>query len=554
MVTSQLREAKKHIVPLSMACPHLAMETCAVVECAMAYDPTARFTSYDELIEALNCALMVVTTRDKNIRKGIVTAPRPPVAHAVTAADRRRLIKKQRNQKIISTVSLLLVLAIAAWAIITVTGKKDEPITGPSNTPILDDAPVINDSSGVEIGNLYQQARRHQDKGDYQAAHRAFSELLNNPRVQEPTRTWCGFEALLASLLDGNSRTAREDARQLITHLKQDQIPAPTRNRLTPWLEKMREMPHIPQPLASDRPENDLIYLMTSMASGCKNWEQGKIDESLPFFEIVNVTPSKQAQSLIDIYQSKARDYLADAKKLKSNDPFPLPLKPDECRAKAKSLDEVVNSLATRGRAKFNIRAWQLDLERQAKILENEASRPDPELKLPFAENLDAIYKNINSFRFRDALDVTKKTTHSSEKERKQREALIALCEGARNFLRDLEQDVKKSPVTISLQSKDGRNFTQVIHAGDGMVTLAAGPSEASLAWTMLKPADVITLYREAIKRNSSDPNISRRHEDAICFQWLSGEKDAAVSAAAVLGNSSPTFKKRWTDWMDALK
>jgi hypothetical protein len=153
-----------------------------------------------------------------------------------------------------------------------------------------------------------------------------------------------------------------------------------------------------------------------------------------------------------------------------------------------------------------------------------------------------------------DAVELTKKSSAANAGEENKRIAFLGLCEGAGLFLSDLENDAKKTPLTVALQSKDGRSFSQVIGAGEGMVTLSNGQSEASLPWVQLKATDIIAIYREAIKRSPADPRINLRHENAICFQWLSGEKDAAQAAATKLGESSPSFKKRWSDWMKALQ
>jgi eukaryotic-like serine/threonine-protein kinase len=554
MVTSQLREAKKNIVPLSMACPHLAMETCAVIECAMAYDPSARFSSYEELIDSLNTALMVVTTRDKNIRKGIIPAVRPPVATTMTAAERRRILKKAKQKKIISSVLLLLVCALAVVAVVVVTNQKVDPVINPDTTNAGDENPIVTDHSGVEIGNLYQKARKNQENGNYEEAHSAFVQLRDNPKVQEPTRSWCGFEAMLASFLDGRSEEARDDANTLAKHLTTKDISPGFRKRLEPWLAALQQLPPITKPLDTDNPDHDIIYQMTCMASACKNWEQGKIDEALPFFTIIEKIPSKNDNSLIGIYQKKAKNYLADAKKLEASQPYPLPNTAAACRTKITALDEVISSLESRGRAKFNVRAWQVQLERHAKQLEQVTLPPSTGGASTFISNLPRMLKLSVDYRFTEAADIAKKSSTANDKERDLRNSVIGLCEGAGRFLRELESDAKKAPLRVNIQAKDGRAFTSIIDAGEGMVTLSSGQNEASLPWPQIKPADMINLYREAIKRNPADPKIQQRHEHAICFQWLSGEKEAAQTAAAKLGESSPAFKKRWTDWMQALK
>lgn len=554
MVTTQLREAKKHIVPLSMAAPHLAMETAAVIECAMAYDPRARFSSYDELIESLQTALVVVNARDKNIRNGVKPTARPPVAVAITAADRRRKAKEQKQQKIISAVVVLSLCVIATVIAVKFAGNNNQntnPVTGgPTGT---NQTPITSDQSGVEIGTLYQKSRKDQENGNYDAAHLTFSQLRDNPRVQEPTRSWCGFEAMMSSWLNGNSQAARDDAKALANHFSNGSAPEPMRRRLGPLLQQLQELPPILKPITTDLPDTDLIYLMACIASACKNWEQGKIEEALPLFDAVSKVPIKDENSLIGLYQSKAKGYLKDAATLKASYPDPLPTSAAVCREKVQALDEIATALATKGRAKFNIRVWQVQLERQAKRLE-EGPKSTTGNASTLALNLAEILKLCGSYRYLDAVELAKKSKGANPGEETKRIAFLGLCEGAGLFLSDLENDAQKTPITVPLQSKDGRTFNQVIGAGEGMVTLLNGQSEASLPWVQLKATDIIAIYREAIKRSPADPRISLRHENAICFQWLSGEKEAAQSAANKLGETSPSFKKRWSDWMMALQ
>jgi len=559
MVTTQLREAKKHIVPLSMASPKLAMETAAVIECAMAYDPSARFSSYDELIESLQTALVVVNARDKNIRNGIKPAARPPVAVAITAADRRRKAKKDQQRKIITACVILGVCGVATWAGIKFAGKNSQSSDPSTNSDPNggNNTPIVSDQSGVEIGTLYQKARKDQENGSYDTARMSFVQLRDNPKVQEPTRSWCGFEAMMSSWLNGNSQAARDDAKALTNHLSSGSAPDNMRRRLIPLLQQLQELPPILKPLTADKPDTDLVYLMACMASACKNWEQGKIEDAMPLFEIVSKVPLMDENSLIGLYLSKAKGYLKDAATLKANYPDPLPTSASVCRDKAKALDEVAIALATKGRAKFNIRDWQVQLERQAKRLEDASKSGTPNSAAngaSLAQNLAQILKLCGSYRYMDAVELTKKSSAANAGEENKRIAFLGLCEGAGLFLSDLENDAKKTPLTVALQSKDGRSFSQVIGAGEGMVTLSNGQSEASLPWVQLKATDIIAIYREAIKRSPADPRINLRHENAICFQWLSGEKDAAQAAATKLGESSPSFKKRWSDWMKALQ
>ena len=275
--------------------------------------------------------------------------------------------------------------------------------------------------------------------------------------------------------------------------------------------------------------------------------------EAIPAFETIKNATIKGNNSLIEVYQEKAKNYLADAAKLQANEITNLPATPQDCRDAAEKLEPVLATLATRGRAKFMIREWQLVLGRHAKALEQSPST-NTGGEPSFAEVMKKLPSLTNNCQFLEAAELLKKTSDLTPQEETQRTALLGMCEGAGIFLADLEEDISKAPITLAISSKDGRTFSSIIAASEGLVTLANGETEASLPWSGLPPANIINLYREVIRKNPGDVGIPLRHESAICFQWLSGEKDAAQTAANVLSNTSPSFKKRWEQWMAAMK
>lgn len=550
MVTTQLREAKKHIVPLSIACPKLCMETSAVIECAMAYDPSARFSSYDELIDSLQTALMVAQTREKNIRKGIPVAAAVP--KGITAADRRQMAKKRSTQKAMTSVAVLVVIGAVIWAVTQLMSSKPNPDPNPTVVD-TDVDPVSTDSAGVEIGSLYQQARKLLENGDYEAAQQSFGQLRSNSKVQEPTRTWCAFEAMLAAFLNGRTQDAVGEAAAVEAHLNISSTPTQFKNRLGNWLENLQQLPPIPKPIQTDKPDSDLIYLMSSMASGLKNWEQGKMADAIPFFEIVKNANNKDRASLIGPYQNKADSYLADWDLLRANELKDLPTSSEECRAQAEKLNEVIPMLKTRGRAKFQVREWQLLLGKHAKALENPASL-GTEGGSEFSTTLANANKLFSACQFLDAVESLKQSKPADDKSQAQRDALLGMAEAAGVFLADLEADLAKTSITLALTSKDGRAFTSIISASDGSITCSNGENEATLPWSQFKVADVIKLYSEVLRKTPASGDKALRHEAAISYQWLSGEKDAAQNAAQILSRTSSAFKTRWEQWMDALQ
>jgi len=378
MVTTQLREAKKHVIPLSAACADLTLETCAVIECAMAYEPSARFSSYDELIGALQTALVVTNARDKDLRNGIAPAPRPAVAVPVTPADRRRQKKKRLQLQIIATSSVLALCLAGGWWMMQKKPTNETPAPTPEVVQTTDPS-VIDKSAGLEILNLYRKAREELSAQQFPAAQQHFVLLFENEKIQEPTRTWCAFEAMLSSLLAGDTALARQDAVRLAEHLTKESSPPAMRTQLHPWLEKMQDFPPISVATKSPKPDRDVVHLMATMASALKNWQQGCLKQATPLLQQVVDAKLTNDMAILGIYQAQAAAYLKDAALLDSLRPEPLPNTAEECRNKIKDLDAAIGSLQSRGRAKFNIRVWQVQLERHARLLETKAPTVDEE-------------------------------------------------------------------------------------------------------------------------------------------------------------------------------
>ena len=58
--------------------------------------------------------------------------------------------------------------------------------------------------------------------------------------------------------------------------------------------------------------------------------------------------------------------------------------------------------------------------------------------------------------------------------------------------------------------------------------------------------AAVIDMHRRLVRSPKSELERLRRHECAISYDWLAGNRERALAAAAALSQSSPAFKQRW--------
>ena len=76
-------------------------------------------------------------------------------------------------------------------------------------------------------------------------------------------------------------------------------------------------------------------------------------------------------------------------------------------------------------------------------------------------------------------------------------------------------------------------------------VTDAAGVTRTA-KWAEFSPDALIALHRLFVKNPKSEVERLRRHECAISYDWLAGNRERALAAAATLSQSSPAFKQRW--------
>lgn len=361
MATDILREAKKKVLPLSLRDPSLSPETCRVVEKAMAYNPDARFSSYDELIASLTAVL-------NQLKNG-----RP---EGLDSAAVRRAEKKRRERVLAIRVSAgLLVLAAlggpALWWL-----KRPKPVKTVTHPPPVEvvTPPVLPDNS-ANIMKSYREARAAVAARDFDKAARDFATLYQDPEVQEPTRTWAGVEAVLAEYLNGRAPEARRQARDTAAHAKS--LPSGSSrvgDPLIATLGALDKLPPLPPP-AADAPPDDASGLLAAALAGLKNWEQGMPAPAVACFKAVAAAKLPPDDQWAAIYQQLAADYLADYQVLSGPLFATEPADKAGCQTAIRELEKALDRLKTRGRAPFDVRAWQLDLARRAALLDPPKAR-----------------------------------------------------------------------------------------------------------------------------------------------------------------------------------
>jgi len=352
MATDVLREAKKRVLPLSLADSSISAETCRIVERAMAYDPNARFSSYDEMIAGLEAVL-------SHLKSG-----RPELMD--TAAIRRAGKKRQERIAVLAAGALVVIAAggITLWRVKHV----EPPKTVATPPPVETVPPPVTADTSADIMKNYREARAAVEAKDFETAASEFIILHNNPAVQEPTRTWAGVEAVLAAFLDGRASDARKQASETADHVRALPQDAPGIGaELIGTLDLLGQLPPLPVP-SPDSAAGGASRVIAAMLAGLKNWEQGMPDQAAACFTAVVAAKLPPDDQWAVIYQELAADYLSDYQILSGPLFAHQPADKVGCETAIRELEAALASLKTRGRARFNVRAWQLDLVRQAKL------------------------------------------------------------------------------------------------------------------------------------------------------------------------------------------
>lgn len=536
MATNILREAKRKIVPLQQSAAWVTPRTCAVVDRAMAYEPNNRFNSYDELLSYLHDAYAQVKAGAKPVAKDPVAA-------------KRRQAAKQRERILIGAGVGAIIAAVAgsAWWLSRPGPEKpkDPTVTVPEPGKT---SPGQDPATATRIANLYRQAREAVAAADYTTAQAHFASLRNDPAVGEPTRTWAALEAVLMPLLDGRSSAARTEAAATARHLSSAALPDPAiKNLLLPVLE---DFPKPSAPVVGNEPPqgNSTQRLMYWMLAGLKHWEHGRMALAEPFFKAVAEAKTAPQDEWLQTYQSLASTYLADLKLLGS--PV-FDLKPADraaCEQAAKELDAILPQLKTRGRAKFNAEAWNRDL---AKLARRQETAPPATVNPPdrpaLRTVLDALGAHSAKCDFLTASNYLKNLP--ADPEGATRKSLMSLTDLAALFLNDLSMDLKRSTeaVPVGGKLKSGDTFTAISLADQpGRIRVSLNGPSRDCTWADLDPESVVDVYRAIIKAETDPARKLRRHETAIAFQWLAGNRAQAVTTAERLAAENESFKDRW--------
>lgn len=286
---------------------------------------------------------------------------------------------------------------------------------------------------------------------------------------------------------------------------------------------------------------------MGHLIAGLKNWEQGGIEQGLPILKDFASEPSLSNDSVLAWYQKAVKGYLGDYNKMKSAALQSDPKTPESCRVAIAELNEILTHLETKGRARFNIRARQVDLAKLERILSNPQSSD---------KNLGSTLKNgekllsdiefyAQGYRFSELVKKLNEFKGDPPPGCK-RASLMLVSQASLNLFSELEADLIKGAVNLPLTLKDGTAIVSLVMKDDKIYSKNQSGEVREIRWVDLAPDQIIKLNAELVKRLTTETDRMRRNESAIAMEWLAGDRNRARAAAESLAKTSESFKSRW--------
>ena len=193
-----LLETKKNLPRLEQVANDVSPMTCFIVDRLMAFDKEDRFSSYPELMDAVEQALEEYTRAMQE--SGLTWSER-------RAAEARRARRRKCRIIVISSVASVVALGLGIWGWAAwQKGRAPSPGTPPmalpptagtGTTPEDTAAAESRLERSIRFGKLFNEAQESLNRGDLVKAAAMFGDLADQPDCPLSTSLWAGLNQVL---------------------------------------------------------------------------------------------------------------------------------------------------------------------------------------------------------------------------------------------------------------------------------------------------------------------------------------------------------------------
>jgi serine/threonine protein kinase len=501
--TGELLAIKSQPANLRAVAPKLKSRTVQLVQKMMAFQPNDRFSSYPELIRAIE--------------------------EARAAADPSFVLPGgPRKSPVWLRLALGVgggLLVVGVLAAVLPHGKPKKPVT-PEPVTGLHPSPGEVVVSGDETARLrsVSLARERYLAGKTAAALKMFSDAEADPKLRPDLRAWAAFHLGLEAGVKGNNPEAVRWYAAAAEHAKTAEASE------AKWFAGLAD--------GSGSAEDPLIALALGYEA-LANSDHGKAASLLGHYVSVKFTGEDAWKG---VYQAAAATAKEDAELLSK---IPAPALSAGLTSLHQSLDQwsnVVNKLrndTARQFAQTQIKTLGGAVV-QEELNAQQAARKDDIAQFQETEQRAAEFVMARDFESAASLWVALKPT--SDWGRKRAAHAAEACKRAGKFVSDFTSQVGPYGYSGAIQRTTGQPFAAKIVSGSPdklVVDLGFGPTPIALS--AISSTGMITIAKTTFLPKAPPEQL----EHAALFAWMTGDQGYAKELSRAL-HDLPGFADRW--------
>ncbi len=554
----ELKEIKKNVVDLKNFAPGLSKPTIKLVEKMMAYDPSARHESYEEVLQQIE--------EIQNRLFGIVPGGR------VRAG-------KSRKGLVFAGVGILLAAAAVTAGLFLNQERMAEGEEGGLGLGTENGERVITAGENT-LAEKFLNARGLFTAGKFQEAGKEFDDLTANEAVPDSIQLWSHFLRGTIHLILGEEGSSRKAfSRVMEIHPETEEEGSA---EAVSFLKRASGALADPLPLLDEEGafSPDSIEALGIFAAGVKNWQAGEFESGSAFFEAFAASKPPTAYEWIGGLKAQVNPFLSDFRILQSL-PNPSAAEPAPVLTEQeKSLKSALGSLATAGAAPARIQdrlsriveirrlaaehAARRDTAAVAAVspLEKsprESDRPNrpvpPSVTDPVEEReieqlkvlTLSLQASAGSLRFTEAISTLQSKELVTVKARAIRDGLVDAFTKAGLFLDPLVEALNAGRYEGAIRRREGVPLDAAVTLATPsklVLDLGFGPNE--VAMEEFAPDWLLEAAMRTFPPVSSE--TAEDWEKLVCFGLVIGRANAVESRSRELAGVDKDFERRWND------
>ena len=510
-----LRELKNSPMDLREVAPEVSEKTASVLQRMIAPDPAKRFSSYDELVAALERAHGVLTG------KGAA----------------------RRTPWLAAGISILVALAIAVGAVVFVRSSRKAVPAAPAG-------PVI---AVAELERQAGEARHELVINHYNKAGAQFARIAGEARGKQPLYSWARLQQALAAMVGRENSQARQ-ALQDVENAGQGGFGKSDADlgKFFTTTAKRLLAPGIAPGVEAAQKNTTNFESFALFPLGLKDVDQGAAAEAIPFFE--QFMNAKLAGNFAWIGELKplAQKYLDDSRLYLAwkNQPAAEGTPPDPAEKLARVRD-LKKKLKTRSALSDEVNGQEKMLAARAGELQKteQAARTQERKRLLDAQapSWNAALANYRQkvmvYDFSGARDAISAAKVSEPGLRDAQTAALKKAQWLIDWKTKLMEDLNRTHFVGAVSDTTGTPYTGIDGATAQAFAMKVPYGSVQVPWVKLAPKTLLGLSSYFIKPTAAD--VADRQWLSAAFAAETGQTDAARTLAEAAAKAKPEYRNQ---------